>query len=63
MAEPEHQRSEEAFYADDLTGFFNLIGRMDFENGQHSSNALLSMAATRDAISMVEKLQKVSETA
>ena len=37
--------------------------RMDVANGQRRSYALLSMAATKDAISMVAKLQKVSETA
>lgn len=42
---------------------FNLTGRMDVENGQRSSNERVSMAAIKDAISMVAKLQKLSETA
>lgn len=46
-----------------LHRLFNLTGRMDDENGQRSSNALVSMAAIKDAISIVAKLQKLSETA
>jgi hypothetical protein len=46
-----------------LRRLFNLTGRMDVENGQRSSIALVSMAAIKDAISIVAKLQKLSETA
>ncbi|EHR05036.1 hypothetical protein Bra471DRAFT_05845 [Bradyrhizobium sp. WSM471] len=53
--------SKVAPYADRFTLFSS--HRMDVANGQRRSYALLSMAATKDAISMVAKLQKVSETA
>lgn len=61
MPEPDHHQLEAVFCADRFTLFPS--HRMDVENGRRNSYPLLSMAATRDAISMVEKLQKVSETA